>query len=660
MNKIISTIIGFIFFGSIASAQLTEFSQGDILSAGAMNQNFKYLEDRIAGINETTVDCGTDGEGSGINEAIRKGFNSIVIKGICKENIGFDGTRGNSFGLLKLRGANNDSSLDKIVDNSSYSDHVLKFNYGGMLVTIDNLTISGGDRGITTWMNIGIRIRNSKIEGYKNRGLTIQGSSVLEAENLVIDGSYSGASSEEQGLRMWGESNAYIDNLTVSNNQKYGITLWLSSIETNGILNLSNNSRAINVGKGASFTTKSKINISGSNNRAINVFQGIYEGWDGTLNVTNTSGAIFRASQAKVLIKHLEAAGKETNDAELVRFGQSSCDLYNIELSNSVKTALQFYNSVCYIENVQINNSKDVGLSSDKNSDITVRNGSFTNNKDGLRAWNLSSLDLDNVTVTKNSDDGLEIGGNSFLNLKNSTVSENNDKGIGGYNSMIRIDNSKLTSNKDDGIQASDSSIEVRYSTISSNQDEGIDISRNSGLELRHSVISENTENGIDIRRNSYTRVDNSTIKNNFENGISLSRNSYLDLSGSVISNNKKDGVNIDKNSILDFSNDINEPSTTIESNGEDGVDASNQVIIEFDGGPVNIKNNTGKQIQFGVNTETYIPNSSLNTTSIDCWHRSSQDPNDSSKTLNSGYPLIGFENKSGFSGTISSNCRVY
>ena len=247
MNKIISTIIGFIFFGSIASAQLTEFSQGDILSAGAMNQNFKYLEDRIAGINETTVDCGTDGNGAGINKAIRKGFNSIVIKGICKENISFNGSTGNSIRLLKLRGANNDSSLDKIVDNSSYSDHVLKFNYGGMLVTIDNLTISGGDRGITTWMNIGIRIRNSKIEGYKNRGLTIQGSSVLEAENLVIDGSYSGASSEEQGLRMWGESNAYIDNLTVSNNQNYGITLFLSSIETNGILNLSNNSRAINV-----------------------------------------------------------------------------------------------------------------------------------------------------------------------------------------------------------------------------------------------------------------------------------------------------------------------------------------------------------------------------------------------------------------------------
>ena len=56
MTKILSTIIGFIFFGSIASAQLTEFSQGDILSAGAMNQNFKYLEDRFGGLNEKTVD----------------------------------------------------------------------------------------------------------------------------------------------------------------------------------------------------------------------------------------------------------------------------------------------------------------------------------------------------------------------------------------------------------------------------------------------------------------------------------------------------------------------------------------------------------------------------------------------------------------------------
>ena len=121
MNKIFSSIISLIFFGSIASAQLTEFSQGDILSAGAMNQNFKYLEDRFGGLNEKTVDCGTSGTGSGINAAIKDGYNSIIVKGICKENISIlanDGKRG----YLKLKGFNNDQTSDKIVDNSSNSN----------------------------------------------------------------------------------------------------------------------------------------------------------------------------------------------------------------------------------------------------------------------------------------------------------------------------------------------------------------------------------------------------------------------------------------------------------------------------------------------------------------------------------------------------------
>ena len=47
MKKLLTTIISLMFFGNLVFAQLTEFSQGDILSAGAMNQNFKYLENLI-------------------------------------------------------------------------------------------------------------------------------------------------------------------------------------------------------------------------------------------------------------------------------------------------------------------------------------------------------------------------------------------------------------------------------------------------------------------------------------------------------------------------------------------------------------------------------------------------------------------------------------
>ena len=151
MNKIFTTIINTIFFSSLAFAQLTEFSQGDILSAGSMNQNFKYLESKLGGINETTVNCGTDGNGHGINDAIQKGFNSIVINGICKENIKLDGREGNVPRLLKLRGANNDYTKDKIVDNSSYSNHVINVLFDGILVTLDNLTKSGGIRTIRSW-----------------------------------------------------------------------------------------------------------------------------------------------------------------------------------------------------------------------------------------------------------------------------------------------------------------------------------------------------------------------------------------------------------------------------------------------------------------------------------------------------------------------------
>ena len=87
MKNILFSLISLTFLTATALAQLTEFSQGDILSAGTMNQNFKYLEKRFGGLNETTVDCGTSGSGSGINAAIEKGYNSIIVKGICKERV---------------------------------------------------------------------------------------------------------------------------------------------------------------------------------------------------------------------------------------------------------------------------------------------------------------------------------------------------------------------------------------------------------------------------------------------------------------------------------------------------------------------------------------------------------------------------------------------
>ena len=74
---------------------------------------------------------------------------------------------------------------------------------------VDNLTISGGDIGIASWSNNTLVLRNIKVEGYKNYGLTIGGSSILDGSNLIVDGSYTSASSGETGFALGRDGVAY-------------------------------------------------------------------------------------------------------------------------------------------------------------------------------------------------------------------------------------------------------------------------------------------------------------------------------------------------------------------------------------------------------------------------------------------------------------------
>merc|ERR1711991_426380 len=129
--------------------------------------------------------------------------------------------------------------------------------------------------------------------------------------------------------------------------------------------------RAINVGKGASFTTKSKINISGSSNREINVSQGLFQQWDGTLDVTNTSGIIFKSWQGKIQMNHLKANGLDSNQDELLSFDKSLCDLRNIDLKDNPKTLLELSrHSNLTLRNALISNNDGHGVEVKRNSYI--------------------------------------------------------------------------------------------------------------------------------------------------------------------------------------------------------------------------------------------------------------------------------------------------
>ena len=438
--------LGLVPISAMGQSMPHTFTANSAARSSEMNANFTYLLERFSGIRETTVNCGNSGTGSGINTAIQNGYNSIVINGICKENIKLDGTEGNIPRLLKLRGANNDASQDKIIDNSSYTEHVLTFSHaGGLLVTIDNLTISGGDRGITTWMNVNLLIRNSKVEGYKNRGITLQGNSVMQGENLTIDGSYSGATTEEQGLRMWGGAVAYIaENLTITNNQKYGLyILSLSLFSSNANITLTGNGRAINVDR-ASFLSHSNITISGSTDKAINVAQGLFKSNNTT--ITNTPGNNFNSWMSNIYIKNLTATGDGSTDKALMAFNKSVGSLYSLSISNSGENGLHFNNSESTIDNLTSKNNKGDGISAWR-SRITVKNSLISANLDeGIELNSGSNLSLESSTISSNSDDGIEAYENNYIFVNKSTISSNSSEAIAyGEGSFLHVRDSTIS-----------------------------------------------------------------------------------------------------------------------------------------------------------------------------------------------------------------------
>ena len=528
MKKICTTIISLMFFGNLVFAQLTEFSMGDILSAGAMNQNFKYLEKRFGGIRETTVNCGTSGTGSGINSAIQNGYNSIVINGICKENIKVDGKKGNTR-LLKLRGANNDASQDKIIDNSSYTEHVLKFNYGGMLVTIDNLTISGGDRAITAWSNINLKIYNSKVEGYKNRGINLSGGSILDAENLTIDGSYSGATTDEVGLQMWGKSVAWFENLTITNNQKYGLTTWNSVIDVNGNITLTGNGRAINVGGGATFSSDANITISGSTDRAISVNQGFLTIWDGTTSITNTTGVILNSWMSNIHIENLTATGDGSSSDNIFNINSSVFSLKNLSISNSGEHGIWIGNSTGEFDNLTSSNNKEDGIAASQ-SRIEMRDSVISGNEgDGIELDQASSLELRSSTISSNEDEGIDVEGSSYIKVRDSTISNNDDKAIKiDEGSVLEVKDSTITGKSGkNAIAGFNKSImiisEDDGSTVISTTNSDAIYLRNSHGEIRDGVVvsatGTNWASGIELFSGSINIKEGATVSGTQDGG---------------------------------------------------------------------------------------------------------------------------------------------
>ena len=512
MAKILSTIIGFIFFGSFASAQLTEFSQGDILSAGAMNQNFKYLEDRFGGLNEKTVDCGTSGTGSGINAAIKDGYNSIIVKGICKENIKWRTKKGER-GYLKLKGYSNDQTSDKIIDNSSSSNSVIELTIS--YLKIDNLIISGGTRGVEVFGNSLLWADNVTVESYTQRGINIDSSSVGWLGNVTVDGTKQSAI-DEMGIRFGRGSNGYIYGTTTvkgNSSDSGGIVASGGFVWLDGTINLDSNKRslAIDTGGTIGFSDNSNTTITNSTDYGIKVNYGKL--WNnGTMTISDSSDGNWGISidRSDAYLSNLTVTGGSGSD-NLVGIYGSRLMLDNVTIKNHGGSLLDINRSNLIFQNtINLTNESSsdgclvyIGDSNFRFMGTTSITGTNNSNCNALNIFR-SKGEIDNMNVTSPSQALYAVS--SDVRIKGGSFSSSGGNGISiREGSRFRLEsgssNLSITSSGSDALEVRSSYVKLDKGsnnlTISSTSSGDFDITNRSFSTLE---IVDHTFTNIEVR----------------------------------------------------------------------------------------------------------------------------------------------------------------
>jgi flagellar biosynthesis protein FliQ len=528
MKKLITTIISLMFFGNLVFAQLTEFSHGDILSAGAMNQNFKYLEKRFGGLNETTVDCGTTGSGSGINAAIKNGYNSIIVKGICKENIDWDPKAGKR-GILKLRGFSNNQASDKIVDNSSNTESVIYIGSSTFL-KIDNVTISGGTRGINVVGNSFLRADDITVEKYTERGISVGSSSAAWLGSVTADGTQQ-SSSDEIGISVNDGSYGWIHGTTTVNGNSSdsgGIRSSAGTIWLTGTINLDSNKQSLVIESGGNMGLyDSTTTITNSTSYGIKAYYGKI--WNyGTMTIRNNSDGNYAVmiDRSEAYLKDMTISGG-TGTSPLVEVWQGQLTLdgatikdHQGDLFYAGGSTLQFRGTNSF-SNKDSSSSRCVVYFEDTDfniQDSTTINGTNTT---GCSAFNLkrSRGKIKNITVT-GAQEGL-YAATSDVEIRGGTFSSTGQPGI----KVVEGSRFKIRSNDEDiSITSSgDVALDVKSSylkldkgsknlTISSTSSGAGDIR----IRERSTVeIQDHTYANVEVTRASYLHIDeDATITN--------------------------------------------------------------------------------------------------------------------------------------------------
>ena len=491
LNTFALLLLSTLAFGQVPHT----FTSGETISSSQMNENFNYLLSRSGGINEKTVDCGSDGNGSGIQKAIDEGFNSIIIKGHCLENL--SQKNGNLLSLIILRGYHNDKLLDKIIDNSSNNEKLIDFGPSSFL-KIDNLTLSGGAKSIVIQANSTLWAENLIVENYTEKGIEVVSSSVGWLGNIKVDGTKQ--DTDDVGIHVSNSSYAYIFGETAvngNNNNTGGISVGgASNIWITGNLTMDSNKQSLVIESGGAMGfSNSTTSITNSIDYGIKAYFGKF--WNyGTMSISDNNDGDYAVliDRSGAYLGNMTITGGTGNDPLIGIYNSYSTVIENSSIKNHSGNLLNINRSVVEFEG-ENNFSNDsmvnscfiyAGDSTINFKGQTTLNG--TNNEDcSTLSLFRSQGAIENVIITS-PNDALYLVSSKFR-IKGGTFSS-----TGGSNNAISIrENSslRLESQNDINITSAgnDEALEIKDSSYAS-------IRKNDG---NLNISNSNPDNILDI-----------------------------------------------------------------------------------------------------------------------------------------------------------------
>jgi parallel beta-helix repeat protein len=429
--------LGFIPISAMGQSLPHTFTANTAAKASEVNANFQYLLERF-GTRRTTVNCYS---GESITTALQN-YNHIVISGICSEILHLEATS-LPHRLVILEGSS--SSSDGINANgvsppqtdSSYTSNAVVYAHGSITIKISRLKLTGGTRGVESWLGPAVIIENALIEN-----------------------------NTTHGIALWGNSSGWIKNSTIQNNSEHAIiTGWSSYVEIDGnTISGHTNQSSIQITRSGSawikdntITNGKHAGISIDRGASADIISNTIQSAENGISVQDSSHALLKSNTVKNNSRN--GLVVENNASVILAAGNtfSNNTEYGINMYNG--GSLNMWCDAQLTSPTTISGNTKGPIRVDEGGPAYLSNLTLASQSKGIIIQNGNFVKLDNVTITGSGEYGINVWGTN-IGLEDSTISGSTNAEIFAKFSTINLEKTAIT-----GTVGSDE-IELNYGSM--------------------------------------------------------------------------------------------------------------------------------------------------------------------------------------------------